>query len=433
MKTKHYQFSKQFIAAIKYFTLFFCILSSLYLIYNIYHIENFHNKYLTKVQNIYSYVRRFGSYHNNALEEYKLENHYKTNDVSLIVNTAGNVKILSEGIDKLRSELNSITNNNIWTIAVFENPANYAHFDPIRPEYLNQFDKYGENSVMYRIVEREGLINTYQSFYGCNLKLTESYTENGSNIQIRTLYYPIYNNRHLDALLAIDIKSKCFSETLQKYNNSHFTMINMNKKGNFYKIEELLPCSELHPINIGINLLSIVKIVFFPALLLTIIYGYFKTCLIKKRYHIQRDQMTNFYRRDYYEKKWLKQHDFNLLIIDIDHFKKVNDIHGHEIGDAVIRHVSKRINNCIRSEDIAVRWGGEEFIITFKDMTNEQLYIKAEKICVSIASSPILELDITVSIGGTTATNTHFNDVYKVADKALYFSKSNGRNQYTIV
>ncbi|WP_252895549.1 hypothetical protein [Photobacterium phosphoreum] len=206
MKTKHYQFSKQFIAAIKYFTLFFCILSSLYLIYNIYHIENFHNKYLTKVQNIYSYVRRFGSYHNNALEEYKLENHYKTNNVSLIVNTAGNVKILSEGIDKLRSELNSITNNNIWTIAVFENPANYAHFDPIRPEYLNQFDKYGENSVMYRIVEREGLINTYQSFYGCNLKLTESYTENGSHIQIRTLYYPIYNNRHLDALLAIDIK-----------------------------------------------------------------------------------------------------------------------------------------------------------------------------------------------------------------------------------
>ncbi|WP_237155937.1 GGDEF domain-containing protein [Photobacterium phosphoreum] len=143
--------------------------------------------------------------------------------------------------------------------------------------------------------------------------------------------------------------------------------------------------------------------------------------------------MTNFYRRDYYEKKWLKQHAFNLLIIDIDHFKKVNDIHGHEIGDAVIRHVSKRINNCIRSEDIAVRWGGEEFIITFKDMTNEQLHIKAGKICASIASSPILELDITVSIGGTTATNTHFNDVYKVADKALYFSKSNGRNQYTIV
>lgn len=433
MKTNHPQFKKKFITPIKYFALFFCAFSSLYLIYNIYHLEIFHNRYITKMQGVYSYTRRFGSYYNNTSQKYKLEGDYKKDNVSLIVNTASNVKILSEGIDKLRSELNQITNNNIWTIAVLENPAGYAHFDPIRPEYLTKFDKYGENSVIRRIVKREGLTNTYQSFYGCNLKLTESYIENGSHIQIRTLYYPIYNNKHLDALLAIDIKSKYFSETLQKYNNNHFTILNINKKGNFYKIEELLPCSELHPLNIGINLLSIVKIVFFPALLLTIIYGYFKTCLIKKRYHIQRDQMTNFYRRDYYEKKWLKQHDFNLLIIDIDHFKKVNDIHGHEIGDAVIRHVSKRINNCIRSEDIAVRWGGEEFIITFKDMTNEQLYIKAEKICVSIASSPILELDITVSIGGTTATNTHFNDVYKVADKALYFSKSNGRNQYTIV
>ncbi|PTB30914.1 GGDEF domain-containing protein, partial [Photobacterium phosphoreum] len=195
---------------------------------------------------------------------------------------------------------------------------------------------------------------------------------------------------------------------------------------------ELLPCSELHPINIGINLLSIFKIVFFPTLLLTIIYGYFKTYLIKKRYHIQRDQMTNFYRRDYYEKKWLKQHDFNLLIIDIDHFKKINDTYGHEVGDDVIRQVAERINSLIRDKDIAVRWGGEEFIISFKHMTNKQLHIKAEQICNSIALSPILDINITVSIGGISVTNTHFNNAYTAADKALYISKNNGRNQYTI-
>ncbi|WP_235604318.1 GGDEF domain-containing protein [Photobacterium kishitanii] len=132
------------------------------------------------------------------------------------------------------------------------------------------------------------------------------------------------------------------------------------------------------------------------------------------------------------KKKWLKQRNFNLLIIDIDHFKKINDTYGHEVGDDVIRHVAQRINNSIRTKDIAVRWGGEEFIITFTDMTPPQLHIKAGQICHSIASVPILNLSITVSIGGISATDINFNDAYKTADKALYVSKNQGRNQYTI-
>ncbi|OBU18466.1 diguanylate cyclase [Photobacterium aquimaris] len=433
MRTKHYPFSKHAITSLKYFALFLYLFSSLYLIYNIYHIERFHQRYITKIKSVYSYTRRFNSYYNNTQEEYKAANHYKKDNVSLIVNTASQVKVLSNGISKLRSELNQLTNNNIWTIAVLENPADYAHFDPIRPEYLNQFDKYGENSVMQRIVEREGLLNTYQSFYGCNLKLTENYIEDGSQTRIRTLYYPIYNKMHLDALLAIDIKSQFLTDAITQYNNKYLTIINMNTHHNIYKIVELLPCSQSNPMNIGINLLSILNAVFLPSLLLSLFYRYFRIYFIKKKDHFQRDQMTTFYRRDYYEKKWLKQRDFSLLIIDIDFFKNINDTQGHEVGDDVIRHVANRINNRIRTKDIAVRWGGEEFIITFKDMTNEQLHIKAHQICTSIASSPILGLDITVSIGGTTATDTHFNDVYKVADKALYYSKHNGRNQYTIV
>lgn len=417
---------------LKNFPLFFCLFSSIYLIYNIYSVEEFHQQYITKIKLVYSYVRRFGPYYNNASESYLTENNYQTGNISLIVNTDSKVKLLSNGIKKLRSELELLTDNKIWTIAVLENPANYAHFDPIRPEYMMQFDKYGENSVMHRIVKRQKLTNTYQSFYGCNLKLTEEYIETGSNAKIRTLYYPIYNKKNLNALLAIDIKSNLLHESIDKYNKNHLTIINMNNENNIYTIRELLPCSEIKPISIGINLFSIFKVVFFPALLLSIFYRYFRIYLIKKKNHIQRDQMTAFYRRDYYEKKWLKQRDFSLLIIDIDHFKKINDTHGHEVGDDVIRHVANRINNCIRAKDIAVRWGGEEFIITFKGMTNDQLYIKAQQICTSIASSSILGLDITVSIGGTTATDTHFNDVYKIADKALYCSKNNGRNQYTI-
>jgi hypothetical protein len=388
---------------------------------------------MARIQAIYSYTRRFGSYYNNTQEIYTKENHYKTDNVSLIVNKSGNVKTLSEGIKKLRLQLNQLTRNNVWTIAVFENPANYAHFDPIRPEYLHEFDKYGENSVMHRIVKREDLIDTYQSFYGCNIKLTESYIEVGSKIKIRTLYYPIYNKKHLDALLAIDIKNDFIVESLNKYNKNHFSIINMNKKNNIYTLKELLPCSQLSPINLGVNLFSVFKMMLFPAFLLSLISTYLKHYLIKKRYAMQRDQMTNFYRRDYYEKKLLKQRNFNLLIIDIDHFKKINDNYGHETGDDVIRHVAKRINNCIRSKDVPVRWGGEEFILSFDDMNHQQLQIKAKKICQSIASFPILNLTITVSIGGISTKNRHFNAVYKAADKALYYSKNNGRNQYTII
>ncbi|MCD9515385.1 GGDEF domain-containing protein [Photobacterium carnosum] len=432
MKKKHKDTNKHPILVLKTFVLLLFVFSSLYLIYNIYHLEKFNQRYIARIQDVYSYTRRFGSYYNNTPEKYKAENHYKTNNVSLIVNTASKVKTLSSGIAKLRSQLNRLTNNNIWTIAVFENPADYAHFDPIRPEYLTQFDKYGENSVMHRIVQREGLDNTYQSFYGCNIKLTESYVETGSHTQIRTLYYPIYNNKHLDALVAIDIKNNILTKCLQHYNANYLTVLNSNKKGNIYNIEELLPCSKLNPINIGINLFSILKMVFLPALILSFLSSYFKTCLIKKKYAIQRDHMTNFYRRDYYEKKLLKQHAFNILIIDIDNFKKINDTYGHEMGDDVIRHIAKRINSCIHKKDIPIRWGGEEFIIYFPEMNHQQLHFKAKKICQSIASTPILSLSITVSIGGVSNTNMHFNDAYKAADKALYHSKNNGRNQYTI-
>ncbi|MCD9488614.1 GGDEF domain-containing protein, partial [Photobacterium iliopiscarium] len=131
--------------------------------------------------------------------------------------------------------------------------------------------------------------------------------------------------------------------------------------------------------------------------------------------------------------KLLKQHDFNMLIIDIDHFKKINDTYGHEMGDAVIRHIAKRINNFIHKKDIPIRWGGEEFIIYSPEINHQQLYFKAKKICQLIASTPILGLSITVSIGGVSTKNRHFNDAYKAADKALYHSKNNGRNQYTII
>ena len=95
--------------------------------------------------------------------------------------------------------------------------------------------------------------------------------------------------------------------------------------------------------------------------------------------------------------------------------------------------VAKRISNYIRTSDAAIRWGGEEFIVSFeRGMNKEQLRLKAEKICKYVASSQIEGIDISISIGGVIVKEGTFNDAYKMADSALYYSKENGRNRVTI-
>ncbi|PSW39120.1 GGDEF domain-containing protein, partial [Photobacterium phosphoreum] len=232
-------------------------------------------------------------------------------------------------------------------------------------------------------------------------------------------------------LLAIDLNNSIFKNILDTFNRNKMTIISMGNN-NLYQKSELLPCSEVDPIHLGINFYTLFKITFLPSLLFMFLYLSLKKLIINKNFILRYDQMTHFYRRDYYENKLLNQHDFNLLIIDIDHFKKVNDTYGHEMGDKVIRDVTKRINHCIRKNDIAIRWGGEEFMLSFNNITSHQLTKKAQQICDAIALYPILDLDITVSIGGISTTNTDFNDAYKAADQALYYSKNNGRNQVTI-
>lgn len=413
---------------LKLFTLFFILCSSLYLIYNIYNIDKLQTQYVTTINNIYSVTRRFGSFYNNTDAVALEKGNHTFNGVSVIVNAPTKAKILSTGINKLRSQINKLTDNHLWTIAVFEISSHYSHFDPLRSVYLKIYD----HTVLNSIVKNEGLVNTYKYFYGCNIKLTDIYEEQGTSKILRTIYYPIYNNKKLDALLAVDLKNSIFKNILTAYNKDNITIISM-KNNNLYQTSKLLPCSEVDPINLGINFYTLFKATFLPSLLLLVLYHSITKLIAKKNFILRYDQMTRFYRRDYYENKLLNQRDFNLLIIDIDHFKKVNDTYGHEVGDKVIRAITKRINNCIRKNDIAIRWGGEEFILSFSNMTKDQLTRKAQQICNAVALYPILNLDITVSIGGVSVTNTHFNDAYKLADQALYHSKNNGRNQVTIV
>jgi len=124
----------------------------------------------------------------------------------------------------------------------------------------------------------------------------------------------------------------------------------------------------------------------------------------------------------------------SLIMTDIDHFKKFNDVYGHSIGDTVLKHFSKIIKDSIRSSDFVARFGGEEFLILLPETTIESAIHLAERIRHALESSKIegIKDPLTASFGvtGLQEQDTQ-TSVFERVDKALYKSKENGRNQVT--
>lgn len=126
-----------------------------------------------------------------------------------------------------------------------------------------------------------------------------------------------------------------------------------------------------------------------------------------------------------------------LLMVDIDHFKNVNDTHGHAVGDEVIRVVANRLQQHVRSFDTVARWGGEEFVVAMPDASLDVATTVAERLRRKIAVAPArmdaegLELPITVSIGiaVVAASNDGAAELLQRADTALYAAKRAGRNR----
>jgi two-component system cell cycle response regulator len=125
-------------------------------------------------------------------------------------------------------------------------------------------------------------------------------------------------------------------------------------------------------------------------------------------------------------------------MLDIDHFKPINDTYGHDVGDEVLQAVAKRILSNLRGFDTAVRFGGEEFVILLPDAPLTAAVSTAERLCKAIAATPVpvannLEgLSITVSLGAATtvvAGDEPLDSLVKRADMALYQAKEAGRNR----
>ena len=120
----------------------------------------------------------------------------------------------------------------------------------------------------------------------------------------------------------------------------------------------------------------------------------------------------------------------SVILLDVDRFKRVNDLHGHDAGDAVLEHVSRILQTQIRKEDTFARYGGEEFAVLVPHADLVQVQQLAEKLRLSLQASPLPAVGtITASFGVAqyqAAETVH--QLLKRADQALYAAKSAGRN-----
>lgn len=158
------------------------------------------------------------------------------------------------------------------------------------------------------------------------------------------------------------------------------------------------------------------------------------------------DGLTGLFNRRYWQERFDEMHKLcvrrekpsTALMLDIDHFKRINDTYGHQAGDKVIKMLAALIKRCVRETDLAGRYGGEEFAIILNDSSVEDAKVVAERIR-QLAQRLVVEhegesISFTVSLG-----LAQFSSDFKgamawleCADQALYEAKENGRNQYRV-
>ncbi len=157
-----------------------------------------------------------------------------------------------------------------------------------------------------------------------------------------------------------------------------------------------------------------------------------------------RDQLTGLYNRHYFDRQMPTLFNQSIasgkpvsaVMIDIDHFKSVNDNYGHDVGDLVIQECAKRIADAVRGRDMTCRFGGEEFVVILPDTGIETAQMIAERIRGDINQLPVdtgeggQQVHMTVSVGVSCINNDGDtpNKLLKRADVALYSAKQSGRN-----
>jgi diguanylate cyclase (GGDEF)-like protein len=162
----------------------------------------------------------------------------------------------------------------------------------------------------------------------------------------------------------------------------------------------------------------------------------------------EHDTLTGVRNRRYFNDKVLTQHvdrSFTgcVLLIDLDHFKRINDFFGHPGGDAVLQAVAKRLADSLRENDKLVRWGGEEFLVVLPAMSRERLTTTVRRLLAVVQDKPVLwrsqVIPCTISIGYAVfpvsfgAMEVSLDRAIALVDKALYEAKKGGRNRACMI
>ena len=156
-----------------------------------------------------------------------------------------------------------------------------------------------------------------------------------------------------------------------------------------------------------------------------------------------RDSLTGVFNRRYLddhlerELAFAKRHRYPLalLMVDIDHFKRVNDKHGHRVGDAALRHVADTLLAGSRTEDVVARYGGEEFAVVCRNTDERNATRLAERLRDAVGKKVfdfegrLIRLTISIGVAGSFENNAIRADkLVDAADEALYHAKNGGRN-----
>jgi diguanylate cyclase (GGDEF)-like protein len=155
----------------------------------------------------------------------------------------------------------------------------------------------------------------------------------------------------------------------------------------------------------------------------------------------ERDPLTGLGNRRHLQAAMREQArlEGTVFLIDIDHFKRINDAHGHAAGDAVLVEVAERLRQTLRAPDLLVRWGGEEFLVVVRSLAAQQVEALAQRLLDAIAGAPVVcdecAVPVSASIGFATfpiephALEVSWDAAIDLVDTAMYLAKAHGRNR----
>ncbi len=343
------------------------------------------------------------------------------------------------------------------------------------PEVLNLYALYNDRRMLGMVANKEMLpnqllpVNTdlndiepWTHYFGCaffvsthvpcstdEAWVSEIYTDTFTGLNTITLYFPfvyyepvIKDYRY--GLKGIDIAvDRAFKEVLQPFES-------LNPTWTVLSFEEVEPCRPFHlclstPLmrtkaDSDLNLKWSYSygdfsraVLFGPAfkiyliaLLLLMLTG--RSIITRVRTQAQTDALTRLPRRDILNQALLREHDY-LMILDIDNFKSVNDTHGHGVGDLALVTFANHLKTNIRKGDVAIRWGGEEFIVLFKGMDDDKMmHRSAARLLERPLHIPELPAPITFSAGVTRIRDyLTVAEAVQLADDLLYHVKQHGK------